>query len=239
MNKPNFLPKLAIFAVAGVGATTMFRVSSVQAFQLSLQDAIDTCLVAGDCSLGDKTIYDISVSGALVEGGDPTNVVDQYANSLFEIEQLVDPLDYEVVLDFATNETAGTGPAFYTGPEANLTYTIETTAPDFFINAVRLDSDVAIGSGTTTVTKEGNNFNTLTSFQGNADPEFTRAPVTPPQKIITVTDTFSTTGDGAINEFNNEFGQIEIPPSVPEPGTILGLFAIGGLGLGLKGKKQL
>ena len=236
MNKLNFLSKLVIFAVTGFGSTTMLRVTSVQAFQLTLQNAIDTCLVAGDCSLGDKTVYDISVSGALVEGGDPTDVVPEYENTLFELEQLANPLDYEVVFDFANNETAGTGPAFYTGQEANITYTIETTDADLFIDAVRLDSDVAIGTGTTTVTKTGNNFNDLTSFQGNADPQFTRASVTPPQKIITVTDTFSTTGDGAINEFNNEFGQTS--SHIPEPGTILGLLAVGVLGLGLKGKKQ-
>ena len=228
MNKLKSLSKLAIAAVAGVSATTMLEVTSAQAFQLPLSDALN-CGITEDCSLGDKVITNVGIGGDL-------NLA-TYGNAVFELEQNpADPLDYEVVLDFGPNES-DTTPAFFTGT-GELTYTISVTDPNLGLIATGVDSDVfgILDGGTTSVEKSGTGFTAITSENGSN----VGTGISPIQMSIDITDEISTVDPGAINEFSNEFlqGPKPDPEPVPEPGTILGLLAVGGLGLGLKRKKQ-
>ncbi|NET75731.1 PEP-CTERM sorting domain-containing protein [Okeania sp. SIO1F9] len=54
-------------------------------------------------------------------------------------------------------------------------------------------------------------------------------------QFISVMNTVSIPEGGTFDGFKNTFTQKRV---TPEPGTILGLLAVGGLGLGLKRKKQ-
>ncbi|MCA2654665.1 PEP-CTERM sorting domain-containing protein [Microcystis sp. M061S2] len=115
----------------------------------------------------------------------------------------------------------------------SFTYTIEVTDPNKFIVGVDLDSNVSSNYGTVTET-----FvevpNVLVSVNGSADPAVGFYPIAP-KKLLTVTNTLNNTGSPTegLFQLQNSFHQ-----SVPEPGTILGLLAVGGLGLVSRFKKQ-
>ncbi|MGK7887438.1 MAG: PEP-CTERM sorting domain-containing protein [Crocosphaera sp.] len=59
---------------------------------------------------------------------------------------------------------------------------------------------------------------------------------------ISVMDTLTFSAGSQLDSISNDFSQIQRSPNepipVPEPGTIIGLLALGGLGLATKGKKQ-
>jgi len=108
-----------------------------------------------------------------------------------------------------------------------------------FVNGVSIDSDTTENYGS--VTKEGDPAfsRTLTSFNGDPDPfpnGFLDIPLT---KALRITDTFIPDTPGTLNEglsvLSNNFREA---PHVPEPGTILGLLAVGGLGMVSRFKKQ-
>ncbi|NCS38637.1 MAG: PEP-CTERM sorting domain-containing protein [Microcystis aeruginosa BS13-10] len=119
------------------------------------------------------------------------------------------------------------------GPGGSFTYTIEVTKPGWHIIGVDLDSDVSSNYGTVTET-----FleipNVLVSTNGSPDPASGFYPIAPIKKL-TVTNTLVNADPGTegLFQFQNSFHQ-----SVPEPGTILGLLAVGGLGLVSRFKKQ-
>lgn len=105
-------------------------------------------------------------------------------------------------------------------------------------NSIQLDSDVG-GDGVYEVAKEvitdeSQVFNLL-SINGDAD----SSGIFPTASSLVVTDTLTSNGDD-ITSLSNSFTTVQefTPVSVPEPGTILGLLAFGGLGLAAKGKKQ-
>jgi hypothetical protein len=116
----------------------------------------------------------------------------------------------------------------------SFTYTIEVTDPNKFIVGVDLDSDVSSNYGTVTETFLEVPGVVLVSTNGSADPAVGFEPI-PPHKLLTVTNTLSNPGSPTegLFQLQNSFHQ-----SVPEPGTILGLLAVGGLGLVSRFKKQ-
>ena len=108
-----------------------------------------------------------------------------------------------------------------------------------FVNGVSIDSDTTETYGSVTKQGEPEFSRTLTSFNGDPDPfpnGFLDIPLT---KALRITDTFIPTNPGSTNEglsvLSNNFREA---PHVPEPGTILGLLAVGGLGLVSRFKKQ-
>ncbi|MFO0279471.1 MAG: PEP-CTERM sorting domain-containing protein [bacterium] len=118
----------------------------------------------------------------------------------------------------------------YNTNSGSFTYTIEVTDPSKFLNAVALDSDV-----TATYNKVEKTFAeiplVLTSTNGSADPLSGFYPIAPIKKL-TVTDTITNNPGEALFSLNNAYKQ------TPEPGTILGLLAVGGLGMVSRLKRQ-
>ncbi|MFN9732826.1 MAG: PEP-CTERM sorting domain-containing protein [Microcystis sp.] len=121
------------------------------------------------------------------------------------------------------------------GPGVSFTYTIEVNpliSPNYIVG-VDLDSDVSSNYGTVTET-----FleipNVLVSTNGSPDPASGFYPIAPIKKL-TVTNTLvnADPNNEGLFQFQNSFHQ-----TVPEPGTILGLLAVGGLGLVSRFKKQ-
>ncbi|NCR24618.1 MAG: PEP-CTERM sorting domain-containing protein [Microcystis aeruginosa L111-01] len=119
------------------------------------------------------------------------------------------------------------------GPGGSFTYTIEVIGSPNYIVGVDLDSDVSSNYGTVTET-----FleipNVLLSTNGSPDPASGFYPIAPIKKL-TVTNTLvnADPNNEGLFQLQNSFHQ-----SVPEPGTILGLLAVGGLGLVSRFKKQ-
>lgn len=121
------------------------------------------------------------------------------------------------------------------GPGGSFTYTIEVNPliSNKSIVGVDLDSDVSSNYGTVTETF-AEIPNVLVSTNGSPDPASGFYPIAPIKKL-TVTNTLVNTDpdNEGLFQFQNSFHQ-----SVPEPGTILGLLAVGGLGLVSRFKKQ-
>ena len=115
----------------------------------------------------------------------------------------------------------------------SFTYTIQVTNPNKFLTGVAIDSDVtATNYGTVTKTFAEIPTLTLTSTGGSADPLVGFYPIAPTQ-LLTVTDTLAPNSGETLYTLSNAYTQ-----SVPEPGTILGLLAVGGLGMVSRFKKQ-
>jgi len=115
------------------------------------------------------------------------------------------------------------------------TYEIKTLIP---FTGVQVDSDVTPGYGTVTTLLAEPNI-TLTSTNGWPDPTAlgSFAPVPGALTLLTVTNTLNPVLAGAgLMSSSNKFTQATI--QVPEPGTILGLLTVGGLGLVSRFKKQ-
>ncbi|MBD2288709.1 PEP-CTERM sorting domain-containing protein [Microcystis wesenbergii FACHB-1317] len=115
------------------------------------------------------------------------------------------------------------------------TYEIETLIP---FTGVQVDSDVTPGYGDV-VTDFAPAGITLTSTNGWPDPTAlgSFAPVPGALTLLTVTNTLNPVLAGAgLMSSSNKFTQATI--QVPEPGTILGLLTVGGLGLVSRFKKQ-
>ncbi|NEQ71776.1 MAG: PEP-CTERM sorting domain-containing protein [Okeania sp. SIO2C9] len=118
------------------------------------------------------------------------------------------------------------------------TYDVTIANPDFFFDQVGLNSDVTSGGVEAQVTDgsggTGNLLLELVSSDGNS---VTPTPILGPTmyQFISVMNTVSIPEGGTFDGFKNTFTQKRV---TPEPGTILGLLAVGGLGLGLKRKKQ-
>jgi Flp pilus assembly secretin CpaC len=132
--------------------------------------------------------------------------------------------------DFVYDAMPGASPA---NPNSgSFTYTIEITKPGAYFTGVALDSDVtATYNNVTKFVAEPNI--TLISTNGSSDPLSGFKPIPNHYTKLTVTDTITANPGEALFSLNNAFKQ-----SVPEPGTILGLLAVGGLGLVSRFKKQ-
>ena len=112
-------------------------------------------------------------------------------------------------------------------------YEIEVINSPKSIIGVDLDSNVSSNYGTLTETF-AEIPNTLVSVNGSPVPPSGFIPIAPIKKL-TVTNTLSNPNapNEGLFQLQNSFHQ-----SVPEPGTILGLLAVGGLGLVSRFKKQ-
>ncbi|MDB9421610.1 PEP-CTERM sorting domain-containing protein [Microcystis aeruginosa CS-563/04] len=134
--------------------------------------------------------------------------------------------------DFVYDAMPGANPANINS--GSFTYTIEIAPgfPGYYFTGVALDSDVTATYNNVTkfVAEPGI---TLISENGSSDPLSGFKPIPNHYTKLTVTDTITANPGEALFSLNNAFKQ-----SVPEPGTILGLLAVGGLGLVSRFKKQ-
>ena len=135
----------------------------------------------------------------------------------------VNPYEYVLNYDFVPD-------SFITS--FTLEYDVEIiNAPGYVFDAVDLDSNVDVMPPPETLTATftgGTSPVTLTSTSGGSDMAYILGQPTK----LTVLNSYS--GAGPIDSFENSFRQ----KTVPEPGTILGLLAVGGLGLVSRFKKQ-
>ena len=113
----------------------------------------------------------------------------------------------------------------------SFTYKIEVINSPKSIIGVDLDSNVSSNYGTVTETF-GEISNVLVSTNGSQVPPSGFIPIAP-KTLLTVTNTLAANPNEGLFDLQNSFHQ-----SVPEPGTILGLLAVGGLGLVSRFKKQ-
>ena len=149
------------------------------------------------------------------------------ANALDDVELMEMGGDYYFIYDATT----------LASPDANIssgsfTYTIEVTDPNKSIVGVDLDSTVSSNYGTVTETF-AEVPNVLVSVNGSPVPPSGFIPIAP-KKLLTVTNILVANLNEGLFDFQNSFRQ----ETVPEPGTILGLLAVGGLGLVSRFKKQ-
>jgi len=116
------------------------------------------------------------------------------------------------------------------------TYEIEILDPNFHFAGVQVDSDVTAGYGDVTTFFAEPSI-TLTSTNGWPDPTSpgSFAPVPGSLNLLTVTNTLIPNTGGGLMSSSNKFLQ---GTKVPEPGTILGLLTVSGLGLVSRFKKQ-
>lgn len=116
------------------------------------------------------------------------------------------------------------------------TYEIEILDPNFHFAGVQVDSDVTSGYGDVTTFFAEPSI-TLTSTNGWPDPTApgSFAPVPGSLNLLTVTNTLIPNTGGGLMSSSNKFLQ---GTKVPEPGTILGLLTVSGLGLVSRFKKQ-
>jgi hypothetical protein len=121
------------------------------------------------------------------------------------------------------------------GPGGSFTYTIQVINSNKSIVGVDLDSDVSSNYGTVTETFAEIPGLSLVSVNGSPVPPSGFIPI-PGHTLLTVTNTLVNTdpGNEGLFQLQNSFHQT----TVPEPGTILGLLAVGGLGLVSRFKKQ-
>jgi hypothetical protein len=124
----------------------------------------------------------------------------------------------------------------------SFTYTIDILPafPDNYFTGVQLDSDVNVNlanGGYGNVQKRIAELPTLllTSTDGDPDPFSAFYPIPGGLRTLTVTDTLIPNPGGSLTSLSNKFTQ---GTKVPEPGTILGLLAVGGLGLVSRFGKQ-
>ncbi|MCE2672546.1 MAG: PEP-CTERM sorting domain-containing protein [Microcystis sp. 53598_E5] len=152
------------------------------------------------------------------------------ANALDDVELMEMGGDYYFIYDATT----------LASPDANIssgsfTYTIEVTDPNKSIVGVDLDSTVSSNYGTVTETFGEIPGLSLVSTNGSQVPSSGFIPIVP-QTLLTVTNTLSNpdASTQGLFQLQNSFHQT----TVPEPGTILGLLAVGGLGMVSRFKKQ-
>ncbi|MFN6187282.1 MAG: PEP-CTERM sorting domain-containing protein [Microcystis sp.] len=140
--------------------------------------------------------------------------------------------EYDFVYDAMDGATS------YNPNSGSFTYTIEIlpTYPNWYINGVDLDSNVTATYGTVTETFLEEPGLELVSTNGLPVPDSGFIGI-PPRKLLTVTNTLAAKSGENLLSFQNSFHQVYIP-NVPEPGTILGLLAVGGLGLVSRLKRQ-
>ena len=133
--------------------------------------------------------------------------------------------------EFQYNATTLNSPNLNGTQNGSFTYTITFAQP---VIGVALDVDATANYGTVTKTIPGILNPPLVSVNGSAAPPIGFQPISP-QLSLTVTDTISGVPAGeALSTLSNNFQ----PTHIPEPGTILGLLTVGGLGLVSRFKKQ-
>ena len=221
MLRRNKLTKTLAFPIAtgaaalGVLAGSVLTATSASAASLSWDQFITGIPIVE----GDKTVT--YVGDTFAAGAIPANTF----VSLIETA----PTEYTVAIMVVGAMIEASG---------SFTYNIEIQDPTkFHFTGVQVDSDVSTGYGTV-VTEFAPAGITLTSLNGWPDPEAAGsfAPVSGGLTLLTVTSTLTPALPGAgLMSSSNKFQQ---GTKVPEPGTILGLLTVGGLGLVSRFKKQ-
>ena len=230
MLRRNKLTKTFAFPIAtgaaaiGVLAGSVLTATSASAAQLLWSDfKAGTPLIEGD-----KTIkyVDIGAADDVIRNNDTVELME---NS---------PGEYM----FIFSKGFGTAPFNFS---ASFQYTIEITDPNKIFVGVQVDSTVSNNFGQVNTLFAAPNINsdplkpgfpnsiTLTSLNGWPDPGngFQPIPLGSELQKITVTNTIQPNAGGALTSISNQFIQATKSQSVPEPGTILGLITVGGLGL--------
>jgi hypothetical protein len=171
-------------------------------------------------------------------GGTPLQVGDKIVTYVSG-STVADPLDDVELMEMGDHYYFIYDATTMDSPDANMssgsfTYTIEVTDPNKSIIGVDLDSDVSSNYGDVTETFAEIPGLELVSVNGLPVPLSGFIPIAP-KKLLTVTNTLTDpmSPDEGLFQLQNSFHQ-----SVPEPGTILGLLAVGGLGLVSRFKKQ-
>jgi len=203
----------------GVLAGSVLTATSASAAMLTWADwTSGTPLIEGDKKV---TFEQGSITGSFA------------ADDLDDVELMEMGGHYYFIYDATT--AGSPDPNFSSG---SFTYTIEATTPGWYIVGVDLDSNVSSNYGNVTETFAQIPGLELVSTNGLPVPASGFIGI-PHNTLLTVTNTLNNTGgptEGLI-DFQNSFRQVYIP-NVPEPGTILGLLAVGGLGLVSRFKKQ-
>ena len=175
---------------------------------------------------------------ALVEGGTTVKYVDIGTQDDVirddDSVRLLQPSANQFVFTFAP-DAFGTDFNF----PAAFKYTIEATAPNKFTN-VQLNSNVGVSYGNI-ITSLAENSQTLDSVNGWPVPGgggFLPINGSPLAKLTVTNELIPTGGVGLLVSLSNVYLQRDTSQPVPEPGTILGLLTVGGLGLVSRFKKQ-
>ncbi|WP_260441798.1 PEP-CTERM sorting domain-containing protein [Microcystis aeruginosa] len=159
--------------------------------------------------------------------------------------------DFSVVADVAAGDdlsfilnggvwTVQYNPAGMGRDQGQLHYQVAITDPTMYFDAVSFDTDISGMGGTYKATKEiqtlaGASLLTLESLNGSEDMGSLASAMVQSIKVI---DTYGVISDGGMSLLQSSTNDFTQRPHVPEPGTILGLLAVGGLGLVSRFKKQ-
>ena len=201
-------------AAIGVLAGSVLTATSASAAMLTwTQWTSGNALIEGD----KKVTY---VSGSIgAEDGDNVSLTQVGTDYYFAYDAMAGLV--------ATNSNSG-----------SFTYKIEVTDPNKSIIGVDLDSTISSGSNYGNVTETFAEIPALSlvSVNGTQDPFVGFTPITP-KALLTVTNTLNPNAGQGLFSLQNSFHQMA-PTPVPEPGTILGLLAVGGLGLVSRFNKQ-
>ena len=206
---------LAIGVLAGavLTATSANAASILTWGQWTTLDPI-TGTYSNVLTAGDKKVTFVSENGF---GADP----------LDDVELMEMGGHYYFIYDATTLGSSGANIN-----SGSFTYTIEVIGSNKSIVGVDLDSNVSSNYGTVTETFLEVPGVVLVSTNGSQVPSSGFIPIVP-KKLLTVTNTLAANPSEGLFDLQNSFHQ-----SVPEPGTILGLLAVGGLGLVSRFKKQ-
>ncbi|MFN9673061.1 MAG: PEP-CTERM sorting domain-containing protein [Microcystis sp.] len=219
MMKTNKLTKTLAFPIAtgaaalGVLAGSVLTATSASAASLSWSDFVGgTPLLEGDKQVTFKSTT--------------FNPADIPANTFVSLIETA-PAEYTVAI-MVVGAMIEAGGSF--------TYQIDILNPKFHFTGVQVDSDVSSGYGDVTTLFAEPSI-TLTSTNGWPDPSApgSFAPVPGSLNLLTVTNTLTPNSGGGLMSSSNKFLQ---GTKVPEPGTILGLLTVSGLGLVSRFKKQ-
>jgi len=207
----------------GVLAGAVLTATSANAAMLTWLEWVGTPTTPGIPLIeGDKqvTFKPNSITGSFV------------ADDLDDVELMEMGGHYYFIYDATT--AGSPDPNFSSG---SFTYTIEVTTPGWEIVGVDLDSNVSSNYGNVTETFLEEPGIMLISTNGSQVPISGFVGISP-YTLLTVTNTLTANANEGLFDFQNSFHQQYNIPNVPEPGTILGLLAVGGLGLVSRFKKQ-
>ncbi|AOC52770.1 hypothetical protein NIES3806_21000 [Microcystis aeruginosa NIES-3806] len=201
---------IGIATLSSVAGSLLVAPSAQAAFFGTIGELKDFLAVNDEVIVGDKAFYDFDFDGL--------------SNNI-EIDIFAAGGTWVLELD------AGPAGGVTTG---SLSYRVHITDPNFFFDTVTLDTDVVNPFTATKLIEYDGGSTLLTSVNGNQE-SVDLTTFDPNIDTLRITDTFLG-GGGTLLSLSNQFTQDT--HTVPEPGTILGLLAVGGLGLVSRFKKQ-
>lgn len=197
-----------LLAVAGIGAIlTLSEAANAASFTVSEITASFSVTVE------DKTFYDFSISGNSVEGADTISII--------VLPSGAHQLNYNA-------NVPGGSTTLTTGGTLNYKVAIIPSSPYVFEMAgTNAQGDTTMGSFGRTLTPTGLTPATLNfvSTGGTVTGTFAEG-----LKSIDVTSTWSVAGGSNINGFSDQYVQ-KLAVPVPEPSAVLGLVALGLVGV--------